>query len=134
MLLATAIADHWQQIETWSQTTLLISQSAIALSTATTVAIALIIIYYAVETRKRKETSLKAARKLTDSSREIVKAVQETKKPATLENIATTLQKSTEQKITEEQLEQMLRELEKADIINSSVYNQNDEPTQTWKT
>jgi DNA-binding HxlR family transcriptional regulator len=59
---------------------------------------------------------------------------QDSKKPATLENVAATLQKSTEEKITTEQLEQRLQELEKTGIINSSVYSQNDEPIQTWKT
>jgi exosortase/archaeosortase family protein len=132
--LATAITDYWQPIETWSETTLFISQNGIALLTATTIAIALTIIYYAVETRKRKETSLIATGKLTNSSREIFKAVQKSKKPATLENVAATLQKSTEEKITTEQLEQRLQGLEKAGIINSSVYSQNDEPIQTWKT
>jgi len=132
--LATTITDYWQPIETWSETTLFISQNGIALSTATAIAIALTIIYYEIEARKRKETSLIATEKLTNSSREIIKAVQKSKKPATLENIAATLQKSTEEKITTEQLEQRLQELEKADLINSSVYSQNDEPTQTWKT
>jgi len=96
-------------------------------------AIALAIIYYEVEARKRKETSLIATGKPANSSREIVKAVQKSKKPATLENVAATLQKSTEEKITTEQLEQRLQELEKTGIINSSVYSQNDEPIQTWK-
>jgi exosortase len=132
--LATAITDYWQPIETWSETTLFISQNGIALSTATAIAIALTIIYYEVEARKRKETSLIATGKLTNSSREIVKAVQKSKKPATLENVAATLQKSTEEKITTEQLEQRLQELEKTGIINSSLYSRNDEPIQTWKT
>jgi hypothetical protein len=132
--LATAITDYWQPIETWSETTLFISQNGIALSTATAIAIALTIIYYEVEAIKRKETSLIATGKLTNSSREIVKAVRKSKKPATLENVAAILQKSTEEKITIEQLEQRLQELEKAGIINSSVYSQNDEPIQTWKT
>jgi exosortase/archaeosortase family protein len=132
--LATAMAEYWQPIGTWSETTLFISQYSTALLTATAIAIAITIIYYEIEARKRKKTILIATEKLTNSSREIVKAVQKSKKAATLENIAATLQKSTAEKITTEQLEQRLQELEKAGIINSSVYNQNDEPTQTWKT
>lgn len=53
--LATAITDYWQPIETWSETTLFISQNGIALLTATAIAIALTIIYYEVEARKRKK-------------------------------------------------------------------------------
>jgi exosortase/archaeosortase family protein len=132
--LATAIVEYWQPVGTWSETTLFLSQYGTALVTATAIAIAITIIYYEIEARKRKKTSLIATEKLTKSSREIVKAVQKSKKLATLENIAATLQKSTKEKITAEQLEQRLQELEKAGIINSSVYNLNDEPTQMWKT
>jgi len=132
--LATAIADYWQPVRTWSEATLFISQYGTALLATTAIAIALTIIYYEIEARERKETSLTAIGKLTSSSREIVRAAQKLKEHATLENIAATLQKSTEEKITTEQLEQRLRELEKTGIINNSVYNQNDEPTQIWKT
>jgi leucyl aminopeptidase len=132
--LATAIADYWQPIQTWSETTLIISQNGITLSAATSIALALTLFYYEAEARKRRKASLTAAAKLTSSSRDIVEAVQKTKKPATLENLAATLQKSTGQKLTTEQLERRLQELEKTGIIKASVHSQNDEPVQTWKT
>jgi exosortase len=132
--LATAIADYWQPIQTWSETTLIISQNGITLSAATSIALALTLFYYEAEARKRRKASLTATAKLTSSSRDIVEAVQKTKKPATLENLAATLQKSTGQKPTTEQLERRLQELEKTGIIKASVHSQNDEPVQTWKT
>lgn len=132
--LATAIADYWQPIQTWSETTLIISQNGITLSAATSIALALTLFYYEAEARKRRKASLTAAAKLTSSSRDIVGAVQKTKKPATLENLAATLQKGTGQKPITEQLERRLQELEKTGIIKASVHSQNDEPVQTWKT
>lgn len=132
--LATAIANYWQQIKTWSQITLFISQNGITLSTATAITLCLTIIYHEVETRKRRKASIIATGKLASPSREIVKAVQETKKPATLENVSATLRKTVAHRITTEQLEQRLGELEKNGIIRSSVYSRNDEPVQTWKT
>jgi exosortase/archaeosortase family protein len=132
--LATAIANYWQQIKTWSQITLFISQNGITLSTATAISLCLTIIYYEVETGKRRKASIVATGKLASPSREIVKAVQETKKPATLENVSATLRKTVAQRMTTKQLEQRLGELEKGGIIRSSVYSRNDEPVQTWKT
>jgi exosortase/archaeosortase family protein len=132
--LATTIANHWHPIETWSNATLFISQNNTALLIATTTGITLTIIYTVIQTRKRKKTSLTATQKLTDSSKEIIKAIQKSKKPTTLKNIAETLQKNTKEKITAEQLEQRLQALQNADLINSTIHNQNDEPTQTWKT
>jgi leucyl aminopeptidase len=132
--LATAIANYWQQIKTWSQITLFISQNGITLSTATAISLCLTIIYYEVETGKRRKASIVATGKLASPSREIVKAVQETKKPATLENVSATLRKTVAQRMTTEQLEQRLGELEKRGIIRSSVYSRNDEPVQTRKT
>lgn len=132
--LATAIANYWQQIKTWSQITLFIAQKGITLSTATAITLCLTIIYYEVEAGKRRKASLVASGKLASPSREIVRAVQETKKPATLENVAVTLRKSVAQRMTTEQLRQRLAELEKRGIIRSSVYSLDDGPLQTWKT
>jgi exosortase len=132
--LATTIENYWQPLQTWSETTLLISQNGITLSTATSAALVATLIYYTAETRRRRKTNLKAASKLTSLSTEIVRAVQKTKKPATLENLASTLQKNTGQTIASEQLEQRLGELESAGIIKSQIYSQNDMPVQTWKT
>jgi exosortase/archaeosortase family protein len=132
--LATAVANYWQQIKTWSQVTLFISQNGITLSTATAITLCFTIVYYELETGKRRKASMVATGKLASPSREIVKAVQETKKPATLENVSATLRKTVAQRMTTEQLEQRLGELEKRGIIRSSVYSRNDEPVQTWKT
>lgn len=132
--LATAITGYWQPIKAWSETTMLLSQNSIIMLTATAIALTLITTYHWAEARKQKKVSLTASEKLASPSREIVKAVQETQKPATIENVAETLRKNMEQTITTEQLEQTLRELEKTGTIRSSVHNRNDQPIQTWKT
>lgn len=136
LALATTIADYWQPILTWSgsETTLLISQNAITLSTATSAALVVTFLYYTVETRKRRKASLKAVSKLSRLSLEIVEAVQETKKLVTLENLVSTLRKNTGQTIDAEQLEQRLSQLESEGIIKSQICSQNDMPVQTWKT
>jgi exosortase/archaeosortase family protein len=131
--LAKAITNYWQPIKTWSQITLIMSRNGVALSTATATTLAVTIFYFEAETRKRKKASIIAIGKLAVPSREIVKAVQETEKPATLENISKTLRKSVEPRIATGQLEQRLEELEEAGVINGSISSQNDEPTQTWK-
>jgi exosortase/archaeosortase family protein len=131
--LAKAITNYWQPIKTWSQITLIMSRNGVALSTATATTLAVTIFYFEAETRKRKKASTIAIGKLAVPSREIVKAVQETEKPATLENISKTLRKSVEPRIATGQLEQRLEELEEAGVINGSISSQNDEPTQTWK-
>lgn len=133
VVLATAITNYWQPIETWSQATMVISQNGLALSSGATIALAATLVYYVAEARRTKKTNLIAARKLADSSREIVLAVQKTR-PATLENLAATIKTSTKEKISKEQLEQRLRELEKTGIIRSSVQSFNDVPMQTWRT
>jgi exosortase len=130
--LGTEIANYWQPAQAWSQATMLLSQNGLTLSTATSMALAATIIYYEAETRKTRKSTQLATEKLTSMSREIVKAIQETKKPATLQNIASTLQKNTGQTMPLEQLEHKLQELENTGIIRSQIYNKNDTPLHTW--
>jgi len=134
MALAIAIVNYWQPTQIWSEGALIVSQNGITLSTITSAALAATLIYYAAETRKRRRANLKATSKLTSLGIEIVRAIQKTRRPATLENLASTLQKNTGQTMVSDQLEQRLMELENAGIIRSQIYNQNDTPVQTWKT
>lgn len=131
--LARAITDYWHPVKTWSQITILISQNGITLSAATVTALAMIIVYYGVEARKRRAECLSAGEKLAKTNREIVDAIRRIKEPTMLENIAKTLREITGQEITNEQLQHRIDELEKTGIIRSAIYNQNDEPIQTWK-
>lgn len=133
--LATQINNYWLPNETWPQATArFLSENGITLCTATSIAIVATLVYYAAETRERKRTNLKAVSKLNTFDAEIVKALQRTSKPATLGNLAATLQKDTGQTITPEQLETRLKELENTGIIRSQVSGQNNVPIQTWKT
>jgi hypothetical protein len=63
-------------------------------------------------------------------------SVRETEKKtmSTLDNIAGTYQKTTNQVINENQLMQQLAELEKIGILKSHIINKQDEPRLIWKT
>jgi len=134
IVLATATADYWQPITTYSETTLIIIQNGPLLLTVPSTGLAIAIIYYKVEARKRKRSSQSAIEKLNKSDRDVVKAVQETKQPATLENIARTLQETSPETIMTEELERKLEELEKTKIIRTSTYSLDDAPLRIWKT
>src|SRR5271157_200225 len=132
--LATQISNYQLPSETLPEVTARsLSQYGAALATATSIGIVLTLAYCAAETRKQRKASLAAIAKLNTLNKEIVQAVQKTKKPATISSIAETFLANTGKTITLEQLEEQLRELEKVSIIKSQVYSQNNIPIQTWK-
>jgi hypothetical protein len=131
--IATQITNYWMPSETWPRATArFLSQNGIILSTVTSIAVTATFFYYATETRRQRKESLAAVSKLNSLNMEIVKALQTTK-PATIGNLAATLQKNTGQTTTPEELEQRLRELENVGIIRSQISSQNNIPIQTWK-
>jgi hypothetical protein len=132
--LATKINNYWLPSETWpEEVARSLSQNGISLSAVTSIAVATTLVYYAADTRRRKKATMAAVSKLNSLNMEIVKAIQTTK-PATVGNLAVTLQKNTGQTITPEELEQRLRDLENVGIVRSQVSSQDDTPMQTWKT
>jgi DNA-binding HxlR family transcriptional regulator len=131
--LATQINNYWLPSETYpEEVARSLSQNGISLSAATSIAVAATLVYYAAENKRRRKATMAAVSKLNSLNMEIVKALQTTK-PATVGNLAATLQKNTGQTITPEELEQRLRELENVGIIKSQISSQNDIPIQTWK-
>jgi exosortase len=136
LALATVITGYWQPIKTWSQITMLISQNGADLATITSAtAVATTILYYS-QTRRRKKANTTVYEKLSKPNQEITGIVRNTEKRTepTLNNIKATYEKTIEQPIDPEQLQQKLEALEKTGIIENSITNKQDEPIQTWKT
>jgi hypothetical protein len=132
--LATQINNYWLPSETWpEEVARSLSQNGISLSAVTSIAVAATIVYYAADTKRRRKGTMAAVSKLNSLNKEIIKALQRTRKPTTLGNLAATLQKDIGQTITPEQLEARLRELENIGLIKSQVSSQDDIPIQTWK-
>ena len=130
--LATAIANYWQPIKTWSQITMITSQNGANLATATSTILIAILIFNHLENRRQKKANTNAYQKLSTQNKQIIDAVRETEKTATptLDNVAKTIGKS----ISKKQILQKLSELEKISIIKSVISNQHDEPIKIWKT
>jgi len=134
--LATGITRYWQPIKMWSQITMLISENGITLTAASSTLIAAIIVLYTLETRRQRKANGNTYQKLSKSNRQIIDAIRETERTGTptLDNIATTYQKTTGKQIYKRQFLKKLSEIEDTDIIESSVANMQDEPLQVWKT
>jgi len=134
--LATAIANYWQPIKTWSQITLLISQHGASLAAITSILLATISIFYMLETRRRKEANASVYQKLSKTNKQMVDIIGKTEKKTmpTLNNIGATYREAMGRSIEEEKLLGKLSDLEKIGMIESTMANQRDEPTQIWKT
>lgn len=132
-MLATVTADYWQPLTNYSEATLIVIQNGLLLLAFFSTVLAATIIYYKVEAGRRKRSSQSAIEKLNKSDRDVLKAVQKTKQPATLENIARTLQETSPETIMGEELWRRLRELEKTRMVRASTYNLDDEPLRIWK-
>jgi len=130
--IATAIANYWQPIKTWSQITMIISQNGANLAAVTSIMLIATLIFNHVENRKQKKTSTNVYQKLSTQHKQIVDAVREIEKTVkpTLDDITKTIGK----RISKKQLLQELSELEKIGIIKSIISSQQDEPIKTWKT
>jgi hypothetical protein len=136
LTLATAISSYWQPIKTWSQITILISQNGADLATITAATVIAITILYHLQTMRRKKANTTAYEKLSKPNKMIVETVHITEKRTqpTLNNIKTTYEETAKQTINKEELQQRLQQLEETGIVENSIANSQDEPTQTWKT
>jgi len=134
--LATAITSYWQPIKMWSQITMLISENGVTLAAMSSTLIAVMIVLYTLETRRQRKANGNAYQKLSKPNRQIIDTVRETEKRTTptLDNIATTYQKTTGKQINKKQLLKKLSEIENTGIVKSFVANKQDEPLQVWKT
>jgi hypothetical protein len=134
--LATAITSYWQPVKTWSQVTLIMSQNGAKLAATTSALLIVVVTLYFFEKRQQRKANTSAYRKLSQPVQEIIDAVQktETKMPPTLSNITATYKRTTKQSTDEEQLLTKLSEIEKTGLVTTHVANEQDEPTQVWKT
>jgi exosortase len=136
LVAATAIANYWQPIKTWSQITLFLSQNGNKLVTATIAMLVVTIIFYIFERRKERKMNSQTYKKLPTSSKQIIDATHETEKTtiSTLNNIATAHQNKTGQPVDKEKLLHDLSSIEKTSILKRVITNRNDEPILIWKT
>jgi exosortase/archaeosortase family protein len=133
--IAEAIANHWQPIKTWALISILISKHGLDLAITATTILAILVALCLIELRKQTKTSLNAYGKLKTDDQQLVRAVreaQETKLP-TLEMIRETYEKNSSKKLTGQQLEQRLTELQKVGTVNKTLSNNRDEPVIIWK-
>jgi hypothetical protein len=132
---ATAIVEHWQPIQTWTQAALILSQNGVYLITITISIVAFLIAFYLVEKIKQRKANAKAYQKLSEPNKQIIDAILETQKTTTptLSAIAATYNRRTEKAIKKEEMFYMLLEVEKTGIIKSYIASNQDAPTQAWK-
>jgi hypothetical protein len=132
----TEIADYWEPIKTWSQAALLISRNSASLLGMASALLVVMVVLYTFETKRQRKGNAELYQKLCESDRRIIGSVRETEKHAmpTLDNIATTYQKTIGHSVDVDRLLQRLVELAKVGIVRSSVANKQDQPTQIWKT
>ena len=134
--IATAIAQYWQPIKTWTQVAILISQNGDKLTTITTGLLLAVIGLFVFTRRKEMKENANAYQKLSKPIKQTIDVVRETENTTTptLNNIAIAYQNMMGQPISKEKLLQILTEIETTGIIKSEVASKEDEPTQTWKT
>jgi hypothetical protein len=133
--IAEAIANHWQPIKTWALISMLISHHGLELATTATAILVLLSTLYIIEVRRQARTSMNAYQKLKTNDQQLISAVKETQKMnlPTLERIKETYEKSSSAKLTVQQLEQRLTELQNVNAVKSTLSNNRDEPTITWQ-
>jgi len=132
--IAEAIANHWQPIKTWALISMLISHHGLELAATATAILVLLSTLYIIEVRRQARTSMNAHRKLKTNDQQLISAVKETQKMnlPTLERIKETYEKSSSTKLTLQQLEQRLTELQNVNAVKSTLSNHRDEPIITW--
>jgi hypothetical protein len=133
---ATAIAQYWEPIKTWTPIALLLSQQSLPLAAATSTPIPVIAVLYFLKKRNERKANSLAYTKLSRPAKDLIDVISETEKKSasTLGKIADTYQKTTNQVISKDQLMQKLAELEKIGILKSQIISKQDEPILTWKT
>jgi exosortase len=132
---ATAIADYWQPIKTWTQVALLISNNGDMLAVLMTVLLTSVGIYQTYEKRRERIRGLNVYQKLSRSDKRTVDILRQTEKKSmcTLSNAAAVYRNATHREIMLETLREKLVQIEKTGLVRSEIANRQDEPVQTWK-
>jgi len=133
--IAKVIVNYWQQVKTWSQITMIISQNGATLAAISSAILMAIILVYAFQVKRQRETNTKAYSKLSKIHQQIIDAVKKTgeKTTPTLKNIRTTYEETVGNKISNTNLKKKLTELEKIGLVKHAIANINDEPLLIWK-
>lgn len=133
---ATAIAQYWEPIKTWSQIALVLSQQSLTLAAATGIPIPVIAVLYLLRRRNQRKANTKTYLKLAKPTRDIIDTVSETEKTAspTLGAIVATFKNRTGESIEDKKMLERLIDAEKAGIIKNEIANVQDQPTRIWKT
>jgi hypothetical protein len=133
---ATAIAQYWAPIKTWSSMALLLSKQSVYLAAATIALLIFVTILYTLEGRKQRKANVQAFQKLSISTKQFINIVAETEKKTTptFHAIAATYEDRMGEPIEEEKMLQKLSEAEKTGIIKGNIANVQDQPTKIWKT
>jgi hypothetical protein len=133
--IAKVIVNYWQNVKTWSQITMLISQNGATLAAVSSAILIIIILLYAFQVKRQKEANTKAYSKLSKIHQQIIDAVKKTgeKTTPTLKNIKTTYEETVGNKISNTNLKKKLTELEKIGFVKRAIANINDEPLLIWK-
>ncbi len=133
--IATAIAQHWEPIKTWSQIALILSQNGAYFVAITTGLLAMVTVLYALKARQQKKSNTKAYQKLSQPAKQILDVVRETQETTvpTLHAIAATYTCRTGETIEKEKVLDRLSEAEKTGIVKNRIVSKEDEPTQIWR-
>ncbi len=131
--IATAIANYWQPIKTWTQIALIISKNGLALAGATATLLVAIIFLEAFQKIRGKKTNKNTYSKLSITDQQIIKAVGETSGTPTPHNIAITYQKLSDKEITTNDLIRKLTQAEKTGLIEKNITNDQDQPLLVYK-
>jgi len=134
--IAKTIAEDWQPIKTWSQVALIISQNGDRLTAVTTAILAAIFALRLFETAKERKQNTNTYRKLPQASKQVIEAVCNAKgmKLSTLENISKAHNQISGATMAKEELQKMLNETEKFDLVRQDIASKQDEPVQIWTT
>jgi len=133
--VAKVIVNYWQQVKTWSQITMIISQNGATLAAISSAMLMAIIIVYAFQVKRQTEANKKAYNKLSETHQQVIDAVKKTSEKTTpiLKNIRTTYEETVGNKISITNLKEHLAELEKIGFVKRAIANTNDEPLLIWK-
>ena len=133
--IAKIIVNYWQQVKTWSQITMIISQNGATLAAISSAILMVIIVVYAFQVKRQREINTKAYSKLSKIHQQIIDVVKKTgeKTTPTLKNIKRTCEGTFCKKISNANLKKKLTELEKIGFVKRAIANMSDEPLLIWK-
>jgi len=128
---ATALANHWEPIKTWTVVAMFLNQNSLILAATAVAFLMAIFIFYLYEIRKQQKANEVVYQKLSKPNQQLLDIIT---KKSTLTQIAEAYQQVTGEPITSEQIQQRITDLERTGIVKTKITNNQDEPKQIWKT